>query len=1005
MPSLGYGGFDITSVDTIIRRCLEPCAHLSMSKIPNLSALFDASPYPYLLIDTNFQIIGFNTSYFTATGRCADDISGKHIFDAFPANPDDPESTNLTEVRNSISFAVSTKKPHTSRLLRYATPVETPDGTVFKERYWSAVHTPVFDDKGEVDFVAQNAIDVTDLYRFDATTQRYYLKQDANAVPDGQQVNRPQIHEAMTRILNAERSQLQTVFDQAPGFIAVLHGKEHVFEMANEAYYQLVGHRDIIGKPAMQALPELASQGFAELLDNVFALGEPVVLRDRKISLQRYTGAPQEDRFVDLLYQPIIGLDGRVTGIFAQGNDVTRAYQGSMVLAEKVQQLDEIRLNQAFQLELSDSIRPLSNPADVTVVACALLGRKLNASRVMYAEVDNTCGTIFMRHDWTAEGFASLAGQSKRMDDFGPDSIADLRAGRAVINDDVAKDIRTAAHADAFLENGVRAEIALPLIKDGKLRVVLAIHSANPRTWQEEDLKLARETAERTWSAVEASQAQSELRLERDRSQAVFDTMAEGFVLIDQHWTVLYVNAEGLRLGDRTEQQVVGRSHWETWPELVGSEAYHLYRRVMESREAGTREFKYLYSDGRSAWIEIRAFPSMDTGLAVFFRDVTSRKETEERLQDADRRKDEFLAMLAHELRNPLAPIRAAAELLQLAKMNEARVRKTSEVIVRQVTHMTGLIDDLLDVSRVTRGQVELNRIELDIHQVVNEAVEQANPLIRARRHELTIRQAPHTALVSADKKRLVQAVSNVLNNAAKYTPEGGHLSLRTKVDESQVEIEVTDDGIGMTPEMTKHAFDLFAQAERSSDRSSGGLGLGLALVRSMVELNGGTVTCKSDGLGQGSTFSICLPLLLDQARPESSKLLESGTETAFRSPLQIMVVDDNVDAAEMLKMLLQELGHNVLVEHEPFQALERARLHKPQVCLLDIGLPEIDGNELARRLRAQPENRRLVLVAVTGYGQESDRQNALSAGFNFHLVKPVDINALTSILRTIEVY
>jgi PAS domain S-box-containing protein len=975
-----------------------------MSKTPNFSALFDASPYPYLLIDTNFQIIGANTSYLTATGRCADDIVGKHIFEAFPANPSDPESTNITAVRNSISLAVSTRKPHTSTLLRYAIPVKTPDGTAYKDRYWSAVHTPVFNDEGEVDFVAQNAIDVTELYRFDPTTQRYYLKQDANAVPDGQQANRPQIHEAMTRILNAERSQLQTMFDQAPGFIAVLHGKEHVFEMANEAYYQLVGHRDIIGKPAMQALPELASQGFAELLDNVFAFGEPLVLRDRKISFQRYTGAPREDRFVDLLYQPIIGLDGRVTGIFAQGNDVTRAYQASMALAEKVQQLDEIRLNQAFQLELSDSIRPLSNPADVTEVACALLGRKLNASRVMYAEVDNTCGTIFMRNDWTAEGFASLAGQSKTMDDFGPDSIADLRAGRAVINDDVVEDIRTAAHANAFLENGVRAEIALPLIKNGKLRVVLAIHSANPRTWQEEDLKLARETAERTWSAVEASQAQSELRLERDRSQAVFDTMAEGFVLIDQHWTVLYVNAEGLRLGDRTEQQVVGRPHWEAWSELVESDAYHLYRRVMESREAETTEFQFSYLDGRSAWIEVRAYPAMETGLAVFFRDVTSRKEAEERLRDADRRKDEFLAMLAHELRNPLAPIRAAAELLQLAKMDEARVRKTSEVIARQVTHMTGLIDDLLDVSRVTRGQIELNRIELDIHQVVSEAVEQANPLIRARQHELTIRHAPHTPVITADKKRLVQVLSNVLNNAAKYTPEGGHLSLRTTVDESRVQIDVTDDGIGMTPEMTKHAFDLFAQAERSSDRSSGGLGLGLALVKSMVELNGGSVTCSSDGLGQGSTFSICLPLLREQAPPESSELLESGAETAFHRPLRIMVVDDNVDAAEMLKMLLQEMGHDVLVEHEPFQALERARLDSPQVCLLDIGLPEIDGNELARRLRAQPENSRLVLVAVTGYGQESDRQNAISAGFDYHLVKPVDINALISILRTIEV-
>lgn len=241
-----------------------------MATRPDFSALFTASPYPYLLIDTGFMIIGANPAYLRATGRTADDILNKHIFDAFPANPADPNSTNLNEVRASIEFAIATQMPHTSSLLRYAIPRQTPEGTVFEERYWSAVHTPVFDETGKVAFVSQNAIDVTDLYRFDTSSNTYFLKQDADAVPDMPLMNRPQMHEAMTRILNAERSQLQMLFNQAPGFIAVLTGKTHVFEIVNEAYYQLVGHRNIIGKPAIEALPEIAGQGFEELLDRAF---------------------------------------------------------------------------------------------------------------------------------------------------------------------------------------------------------------------------------------------------------------------------------------------------------------------------------------------------------------------------------------------------------------------------------------------------------------------------------------------------------------------------------------------------------------------------------------------------------------------------------------------------------------------------------------------------------------------------------------------------------------
>jgi len=371
-------------------------------------------------------------------------------------------------------------------------------------------------------------------------------------------------------------------------------------------------------------------------------------------------------------------------------------------------------------------------------------------------------------------------------------------------------------------------------------------------------------------------------------------------------------------------------------------------------------------------------------------------------LQEADRRKDEFLAMLAHELRNPLAPIGAAAELLQRARLDENRVRATSAVIGRQVRHMTGLIDDLLDVSRVTRGLIELDKAALDIRHVVNEAVEQVSPLIRSRGHELTIRLAPQTATVKGDKKRLVQVLANVLNNAAKYTAEGGHLELHTSVRDQNVLIEVTDDGIGMTPDTARHAFDLFAQAERSSDRSSGGLGLGLALVKSLVELHGGTVTCRSSGLGEGSTFSIRLPLLATAMQTAPRVTSENAETVASAASLKILVVDDNVDAAAMLKLLLESMGHDVMVEHGSLRALEQARLYKPQVCLVDIGLPEIDGNEVARRLRAQPENAGAMLIAVTGYGQESDRASTLAAGFGHHLVKPVDTERLGAILAAI---
>jgi PAS domain S-box-containing protein len=428
---------------------------------------------------------------------------------------------------------------------------------------------------------------------------------------------------------------------------------------------------------------------------------------------------------------------------------------------------------------------------------------------------------------------------------------------------------------------------------------------------------------------------------------------------------------------------------------------------AMETGERYDIDYRIVQPSGEVAWVttkgkmfnDVRTGKKRFAGVAV---DITTRKQVEQKLQDNDQRKDEFLAMLAHELRNPLAPINAAAELLQLVKLSEERVRQTSQIIGRQVKHMTSLVDDLLDVSRVTRGLVELDNAPVDIRHIVSDSVEQVTSLVRSRRHHLALHLPPESTMVRGDKKRLIQVVTNILNNAAKYTQEGGNIELTVEVHAEQVSIEVRDNGVGMSPELAAHAFDLFVQEKRTSDRSSGGLGLGLALVRSLVKLHGGTVKCESAGLGQGSKFSVCLPRLIQNQTQASQENIETHPRKTNGS-LLILIVDDNADAASLMAMLLEASGHEVVVEHSPHRVLELAKRISPDVCLLDIGLPEIDGNELAQRLRAEPETADSVLIAVTGYGQDQDRKRTQAAGFNNHLVKPVDFQQLNSLLANVR--
>ncbi|MBA3774768.1 MAG: response regulator [Ramlibacter sp.] len=370
-------------------------------------------------------------------------------------------------------------------------------------------------------------------------------------------------------------------------------------------------------------------------------------------------------------------------------------------------------------------------------------------------------------------------------------------------------------------------------------------------------------------------------------------------------------------------------------------------------------------------------------------------RESEERLRDSDHRKDEFLAMLAHELRNPLAPIATASALLGQAGDRPEIVSRASQIIDRQVRHMTELVDDLLDVSRVTQGLIQIERNEVEMKGVVHSALEQARPSIEGRGHTLNLRLPESDIWVSGDRTRLVQALVNLLNNAAKYTPSGGSVTVSLETDDQSVLLRVRDNGSGIEARLLPHIFELFVQAERAPDRSQGGLGIGLALVKALVELHGGQVHATSGGDSQGSEFVIGLPTI---AAPNSMVPMEKAGRPSV-VPKRILVTDDNVDAAQTLASLLELDSHIVHVCYQGSAALQLAATHPFDVCILDLGLPDMTGLELARNLRARPGMQQTVFIAATGYGQDRDKVATSAAGFDHHLVKPIELDTLRALL------
>jgi PAS domain S-box-containing protein len=447
--------------------------------------------------------------------------------------------------------------------------------------------------------------------------------------------------------------------------------------------------------------------------------------------------------------------------------------------------------------------------------------------------------------------------------------------------------------------------------------------------------------------------------------------------------------------------------HVRAWEKLVHPDDMPLVREVLEKHLQGLSplyetEHRLRAKDGSWIWVldRGRVIEKDDTGKPSraigIHADITLQREIRDRLREADRRKDEFLATLAHELRNPLAPIRTGLAIMK-RDPNSPAASQAREIMERQLTLMVRLIDDLLDVSRITLGRLQLKKEDISIRSIVDMAVESSKPAIDAAHHTLTCSLPPDDTIINCDPTRLSQIISNLLTNAAKYTPNNGAIMLTVSIGNTSIDISVRDNGLGIPEGMQGRVFELFGQVNRTLDRSQGGLGIGLALVRNLVALHGGTVSVSSPGIGKGSTFTISLPLSMIKEPP-----LELATETAAHPPAphrRVLIVDDNVDAANSLSMLAQLLGHTAEVAFTGKEALDKAPYFQPDVVFLDIGLPGMSGLEVARLMKMAPSQPTPYIVALTGWGTEETKQKAREAGFDEHLTKPVEIARVEKIL------
>ena len=574
-----------------------------------------------------------------------------------------------------------------------------------------------------------------------------------------------------------------------------------------------------------------------------------------------------------------------------------------------------------------------------------------------------------------------------------------------VVVADTQVDSRVAEFRATLRAAAVRSVHSTPLIsRDGQILGALSVHFPAPRRPSEREIRIADICARKAAVFIERARAE-DLVSQRDRRfQSVLESSGVPFIILSPardsagqivDFRFVFLNTAAAAVMRVTSSEIAGRKVTDVLPRAWDDRArFRMYVDALEHNEVRQIE-RQTEADANSNWYHVVASP-LDGDLAVWFADITQRKLQERELLEADRRKDEFLATLAHELRNPLAPIRQAATIARNDAATEAQKRWSNNVIERQVQHMSLLLDDLLDVSRITHGTLQLRKQQSDLQSILGAAVETARPLIDERRHRLVI-DVPENLQVNADPLRLAQVLSNLLTNAAKYTDPHGEIRVTAAQRDAILTMCVEDSGIGIAAGDLSRVFGMFAQVRAAQDHAAGGLGIGLALAKGIVELHGGRIEAESGGIGKGSRFTVQLPHGLASAADVAT--VEAVRQVNGVSNKRILVADDNRDAAESLAIILRLEGHEVELAHDGQEALRSFATRRPDVALLDIGMPTANGYEVARKIRATPGGEGVLLIAITGWAQDTDKAESRAAGFDHHLTKPIEPEALIGLL------
>ncbi len=744
---------------------------------------------------------------------------------------------------------------------------------------------------------------------------------------------------------------LEEIFRDAPSFLYVLQGPGLVFEFVNEAFYQLVGHRELIGRPAFEVLPEAAECGCREILLQVMATGKPFAGFELPVTVARKPGEAPEERFIDGIYLPLFEGDGTCQRVLGHGVDVT-VYVKERKQAEEALRAREDRFRRALEVD---------------TVGIIFFGKQ---------------GEIIEAND----AFLKMSGLCRE----------DGRAGLLQCN------MRTPPEWMGIFLRAVGESKATGRITPFEQEFV---REDGSRWWASFIAKQLDENEGVGYviDITKRKRAEQGLR----ESEVRFRVMAEASPAltwqVDAQGNAVYLNQRYMDMVGMNSQELMPTGwrsvlHPEDAPAYVAA-----FEQALRDRSHFQHRIRIKTAKKEWRWLTSYALPwftdageyAGHVGVSV---DITEVVNAETALLEADRRKDEFLATLAHELRNPLAPISNALALMARPDGIPA-VSHLLPVINRQVNYMVRLVDDLLEISRITSGKVELRRAVTDLTIVLRNAVDASLPLIDENKHKLSISIPEAPLIVYADGVRLEQVFTNLLNNAARYTRKGGQIWLTIRQEDKDAVVSVRDNGIGILPGMLPRLFDMFAQERRNGIGTQEGLGIGLNLVYRLVKMHGGTVEAGSEGKDRGSEFVVHLPLSEMPVHENSDE--SEKTASTVPEGMRVLVVDDNHDAAEVLCMLLESMGINAQAVNSGPAALTAIPAYLPNVILMDIGMPGMSGHDVARHIREQPQFNNIKLVALTGWGQEEDRRDSKASGFDHHLTKPVNFKVLKDLLTT----